>query len=263
MFHKYFIIFMSTIIGVLMVEKTQSTEVLSTVIRDEHTGFHSFHSPSIAVYSHDLPKKDVKSVIIQLDDFSGESLDEELDVIAKTSYSLDLSCRTDLTHEKLRKVTRVPLVTGLDLAQTYLDNEGLGIISTMALRFLDVTENQFDDSGMPSIALLQQLEELKMGSNKITSKGVTSIPNLNKLRILDIGCTYLKNEGIQIVSGCSKLEELNVEACGFDDTALDYFLSMPTLRSLNITGNKGVTSSGLERFLAKKRSDLVVLYDQL
>jgi Leucine-rich repeat (LRR) protein len=262
MLHKYFTIIPFLVMTFFMVNKTYSAEVLTDLSGDTHTGFHSFHSPSIAVYAHELPAKDVRSIIIQLDDISIESLDDDLSVLAKTSYSLDLSCRSDLTHEHLRKVVHIPLVTGLDLAQTYLDNEGLRIISDMSLRFLDITDNRFDDAGMSSIALLKQLEELKVGSNKITSKGVINLPGLNRLRILDVGCTYLKNAGIQALSDCSKLEELNVEACGFDDAALDYFLGMPTLRSLNITGNKGITSGGIQRFFAQKRSDLVVLYDQ-
>lgn len=262
MLNKYFTIIPVLAMTCFVTDKTYGTEVLTDIASGDHKGFHSFHSPSIAVYAHELPAKDVRSIVIQLEDFSDDSLDDELDVLARTSYSLDLSYREDLNHAHLRKVAQVPLVKGLNLEETYLDNTGLGIISTMSLRFLDITRNRFDDEGMPFVARLGQLEELIMRANKVTPKGIAHVVGLDKLRILDASCTYLENPGIQTLTGCKNLETLKVRACGFDDAALSYFLTIPTLRFLDISGNKLLTLSGIQNFLSQKRDELIVKYDQ-
>lgn len=255
MSHKSFTITLFLVMACLVIHTTYATEVL------DQARFGSFHSSSIVVYAHELPTKDVKTIIIQLDDFSGDSLDDELSVLAKTSYSLDLSFREDLTHEKLKKVAQVPLVTGLNVTETYLNNAGLEILSTMSLRFLDITRNRFDDDGMPFVARLNQLEELIMRTNKVTAIGIAHLVGL-ELKILDASSTYLENSGIQTLSACKKLETLKVRACGFDDTALDYLLTMPALKFLDISGNKELTPLGIQEFLAKKSGQLIVKYDQ-
>jgi hypothetical protein len=152
---------------------------------------------------------------------------------------------------------------GLNIAETYLNNNDLSSILPFGhLRYLDASENRFDDEGMSTITSFRELTELRLNSNKITHLSAQKLKLLEKLLILDVGCTYLGNVGIQAVSECKSVVTLNAEACGFDDSALRYFLSMPALRCLNITGNRQLTKAGIQQFLLKKHSDLVFKHDQ-
>lgn len=251
----YFFIFVS-----FMVDQACGFDRLTR----ETTGFLSFPSSTIAVIEREIPAKGMSSIIIQFDDYvDSENLDKELDILSNISYMLDLSCRANITHGHLRKVAQIPLVRALALAETYLDNAGLNIISAMPLQYLNISGNRFDDDGMPTVGLISQLIELKIGSNKVTRKGISSLAGLKNLKILDAKCTYLEDDGIQELSIVgNQLEVLNVRACGFGDAALNYFLTMPSLKVLHISGNRNLTPAGVEKFLAQKRSNLVVKYDQ-
>lgn len=254
--HKYYII-LPLLAAAFMGGKCYSTEVLE----GERENFHSFHSTSIAVIEPGSIPKDAKNIIIKLGDFKIESLEDDLNTLLNTSYSLDLSYN-DLTHQNLIKIAQNPFIKGLDLAQTYLDNGGLKILSSMDLQFLDISSNRFDDEGMAYIASLNSLRELNIGSNKVTSAGIQILIRLNNLKILRSRCTYLEDNGIQVLSECKGLEELDVEACGLTDLSLEHLLTLPSLNFLNISNNRKITSEGIHRFLSKKRDSLIVKYNQ-
>ena len=243
-----------------MIKETQSADIINE--REKHIGFHSFYSPSIIVVSPQAPQeRSPKSVIIKVDEFSDNDLDNELNNMVVPTYSLDLSCREDLTYDRLRKLAQNPLIIGLDVAETYLDNHGLKIISKLPLQFLDVSNNRFDDEGMEFMAFFSHLKELKMKANKVTAEGIKKVTGLN-IKILDASCTYLGNDGIKNLISCKSLEELEVRACGLDDKSLNYFLEMSSLRFLDISANKSISREGILDFMAKKRESLLIKYDQ-
>jgi Leucine Rich Repeat (LRR) protein len=246
----------SMIITFLIANETYGMERLM----HESACFLSFPSSEIALVETEAPPDSVKSTFIQFDDnVDRENFDDYLELLLNISYLLDFSCRKNLTHEHLRKITQIPSVKALALAETYLDNAGLKIISTMSLQYLNVNENHFDDDGMPTIGLFSQLVELKIAFNKITQVGILSLGSLKNLKILDAHGTYLYDDGIKSLSmACNQLEVLNVRACGFSDVALDYFLTMPNLLVLHISDNGKLTLAGVEKFLSEKRSNLFV-----
>ncbi|MBW8308863.1 MAG: hypothetical protein K0M45_04405 [Candidatus Paracaedibacteraceae bacterium] len=109
-----------------MIKETQSADIINE--REKHIGFHSFYSPSFIVVSPLVPDEpSPKSVIIKVDEFSDDDLDNELNNMVVPIYSLDLSCREDLTYDRLSKLAQNSLIIGLDIAETYLDNHGLNL----------------------------------------------------------------------------------------------------------------------------------------
>lgn len=247
------------IIALFNVAKVHCSEEL----KRETTCFLSFPSSKIAVIEREQPPKGETSLMIQFDDYlDTEDIDGELEMLRNTSFMLDLSCRQDLTLERLRLVTQISLVTALALAETNLGNAELKMISSMPLKYLNISDNRFDDEGMPFIGLMSQLIELKIGYNQVTKKGILSLSALKNLKILDAHGTFLKN-GIQnLTCACNQLEVLNVRVCGIKDTDLDYFLTMPYLKVLHILGNKDLTSTVVDMFVSQKREDLYVIYDR-
>lgn len=225
-------------------------------------GFHSFHTRSIAVIEPSVPMKAAKSFIIKIDDLemkNDEELDKELSAINDTSYMFDLSFQ-DVSLSQLEKIVKTPFIKGLDLSQTYLDNEALHLLSTMSsLQFLDISDNRFDDNGLAHLSTLTNLVELKIASNKVTVKGINYLTELRNLSVLDASCTYLGNDGIEVVAKFKTLEHLDVQACGFGDQALGYFIGMPALKTVNISDNRQLTSAGVKSL--SSRSDLVVKYN--
>ncbi|MBW8308864.1 MAG: hypothetical protein K0M45_04410 [Candidatus Paracaedibacteraceae bacterium] len=129
------------------------------------------------------------------------------------------------------------------------------------MQFLDVSNNRFDDEGMKFMASFSHLKELKMKANKVTAEGIKKITGL-KIKILDVSSTYLGNEGIKNLTNCESLEEVEVRACGLKDQSLNYFLQMPSLKFIDISANKQVRQEAIRNFMAKKREDLLVKYDQ-
>ncbi len=200
---------------------------------------------------------------IEIDRRNSTTTHESLEQLKITPFNLDLSQQEYDPIDFKELIPYASTFYGLNVSETYLKNIDLvNLVPFAHLRYLDVSENRFDDDGFIVISYLRELIELRITYNKITHIGVKNLKLLDKLQILDAGCTYLGNPGIQALSDCKSIVCLNVEACGFDDTALGYFHTMPALRSLNVSSNKSITSTGIQKFLLEKKGDLIVKYNQ-
>lgn len=200
---------------------------------------------------------------IEIDRTNSTTTHESLEQLKVTPFKLDLLQKEYDPKDFKELVPYASTFYGLNVSETSLENlDLLNLQPFVHLRYLDVSENRFDDDGLITISYLRELIELRITYNKITQNGAKHLKMLEKLQILDASCTYLGNSGIQALSDCKSVVCLNVEACGFDDSALGYFHAMPALKSLNISSNKGLTLPGIQKFLLEKKDDLIVTYNQ-
>lgn len=200
---------------------------------------------------------------IDIDTTTSTSTRSALDQLNITPFKLDLSQKQYNSKDFQELIPYAKTLYGLNISETQLSNNAMPFLSYFKqLRFLDLSDNRFDDEGFSIVGSFRELTELRFNYNNLTSKSIQYIRFLDKIKTIDAGCTYLGNTGIKELSTCKSLVSLNLEACSFDDTVLSYFHTMPELRILNISGNKGLTTTGIQKFLSEKNPELFVKYSQ-
>ncbi|MFN0100698.1 MAG: leucine-rich repeat domain-containing protein [Bryobacteraceae bacterium] len=103
---------------------------------------------------------------------------------------------TDLTL--VRKLGTLKELESLDLARTRISNVGMeGIAKLTALRELDLSYAELDDTGLEKLAALQQLETLNLDSTNVTDGGVGLLTGFAKLRQLDLYHSLLTAKGLE------------------------------------------------------------------
>lgn len=196
-----------------------------------------------------MPQNHQKTEISFGDDISRNITILKDIVLQNIFYSIDLGGK-EINFNDLRELVEISnFLYKMNLFETSLDNEGMGIIANFTnLRKLEISNNLFDDEGMQYLSPLENLTELRLAYNKITSEGIRNLLPLKNLEELDISCTYLGNEGIEVLSHIESLKKLTIRACGFDDQALPYLNSMRNLQIVDISSNKKLTKEALVKF---------------
>jgi hypothetical protein len=180
------------------------------------------------------------------------------------SYEIDFSGE-DITLETLNNLSKIhSQIFGLNLMETNLKNDFFPIIQKLtSIKSLILSDNPFDDTAMPFIDYLRQLNNLEIVHTKITDVGLKSLLNLKNLEKLDAGCNNLKNEGIKNISLIHSLVDVDVRACGFDEKVLPVFFDLPNLKKLNISNNN-FEKNILKSFLLKaKEKGIEVRADEI
>ena len=176
-------------------------------------------------------------------------------LMQKPFYKIDLAGE-DITSDKLNELLPIcSQVLALNLMETSLKDKDIHIIAKITgLESLILSDNQLGDEAISSIALLGRLKHLEIVHTKITDTGLKSLLALKMLEKLDAGCNLVKNGGVETISRITSLVDVDVRACEFDETALPFFLNLPKLKRLNISGNR-IKLIDLKAFLdqAKER----------
>jgi Leucine-rich repeat (LRR) protein len=206
-------------------------------MRQEDVVFNHLHR---SLHKAEGVAKDLKEV-----DF-----DDDIKISYSVLVDIDMSA-TKIEMESLEDLARMSSVKirSLDLSETFLNNAGLKIISSLdSLEILNISDNRFNDDGMLFIEKLNRLRKLNIVGNKVTNNGIKHLIPLSSLEDIDAGCTYLGNDGIKTLSLIKSLKYIDVRACGFDDEALDSLQSMPNLMRINISNNN-ISEHGLKKFI--------------
>jgi hypothetical protein len=229
----YRVFLFSSTIACLFYQNACATDVMrqqqEVVISHFHKGLHRAEAfaKSLKDIDFDEEIRVVHSVLLEID---------------MSNAKIELKDLEDLASSSLK-------ARSLDLSETFLNNEGLKIISSLnSLEILEIPDNRFNDDGMVFIGKLNNLRKLNIVGNKVTGNGVKYLLSLSSLEDLDAGCTYLGNDGVKTLSLIKSLKYLDVRACGFDDGALASLESMPNLIRINISNNK-ISEPGLNKFI--------------
>lgn len=173
------------------------------------------------------------------------------DFPSNCSYDFDFSDQV-VEVEDIRRLTSISSqITGLNLMESYMGEEVFALLGKLT-NLVDLTLADIlkcNDETIIHLSTLKKLEKLNINHTKVTANGlellIGSIPGV---KVLNAGCNNLGNSGIKAISLFKSIEVLNIDACGFDDSALPYLSSMPNLKKVVISVNK-ISSSALQKFI--------------
>jgi len=135
---------------------------------------------------------------------------------------------TTISRQNLREVA-ASHVSKLSLQRCKIENEYLSGLSKSALRTIDLSLTNFDDSGAEALSGMTRLENLQIDGTRVSDAASASIAKLHSLNFL------------------------NVSRDKIGDASLVNFATMPKLRELRLVGTR-VTIEGVTNFCALSKS---------
>ena len=197
--------------------------------------------------------------------------------------NLDVSSNTQLTDAATREIAKLQQLESLVLLFCDFSEFGmLNISSLPKLKTLDIRANmQVGDSGLGILAKLPSLKSLKHRSTSVTNNGIeflTAAKELDNLEIQDFAITgqagqyirQMENLTSLIIFRCEnfdssgvlelkglKLNRLTLRGIPMDDSGMEVFRDLPTLKRLYLHELFSVSDFGILNLVYLK--DLEVL----
>ena len=141
-----------------------------------------------------------------------------------------------------------------------LSDEGIAHLEKLTgLVELGLSGFEITDAGLARLAPLTQLEYLELIGTKITGSGLAALAPLKKLRVLNLQHSRCDDDGCRQLPRFAQLRILNLSACQITDAGLEPIGGLPSLTSLKIDFNKGVTDAGLTHFASLDRLSFLSL----
>lgn len=103
-----------------------------------------------------------------------------------------------------------------------------------------------DETLFDSIAELDRLECLYLGSSKITDAGLPVLRDFPSLNLIDLAKTAVTDAGLATVASFPAVRMLVLNDCQVTDAGLDALHNLATLENIALSGTK-VTAAGIER----------------
>jgi Leucine-rich repeat (LRR) protein len=127
-----------------------------------------------------------------------------------------------LTDAGLQALRLMPLITDLDLSGAQRTDSGLWSVS-------------LTDSGLETIATLQDLEHLRLNGINISPRGLDRISGLKKLSRLDLqSCSRINDDVVPILKSFPALKIVDLSATAVTDQGLaELHTTCPNLRILH------------------------------
>lgn len=177
-------------------------------------------------------------------------------------------------------------ITGVELSDYQLDPEVFERLSDLPqLRTLTVRNAVIDElilSEIPQLRHLEnlclsdcrlsnsQLKELRTGSLRILSLSgcrgpelrLTSLRITSGLEKLDLSrCDWIRDEDLHSTFSLSQLKTLDLSHTAITDTGASELLTCPGLRTIRLTGCRGLTAQGVKLLLSSPNLRLLELND--
>ena len=159
--------------------------------------------------------------------------------------------RSDVTELNLANcgITDISaLAACTNLESLNLSGNSISSISVLAgmpsLKTLDISGNQI--SSISPLMALTQLESLNAANNSISN--IAALSEHTALKTLTLDGNPL--ESLNTLSGLTGLETLSLRETGLDDTDLTALHSLTGLKSLDLGGNTGISSSAADALIA-------------
>jgi Leucine-rich repeat (LRR) protein len=99
----------------------------------------------------------------------------------------------------LEPLSRLSQLTGIDLDDTPIDDEGLAVIAGLPrLELLSLARTKVTDAGLAHLAGLKSLTNLDLSGTKVTDAGLVHLAGLKQLKSLDLSGTKVTPAGVGI-----------------------------------------------------------------
>jgi internalin A len=163
-------------------------------------------------------------------------------LIGAASVTLVLGGETDWIETLGGSVTRDSggRILGVDLRATWVSDTDLRKLSRFpALTTLDLSLTHITDQGLLELKNLPGILELNLCfAEYVTDEGLGAIKGWKKLRKLNLRGTKISDMTLEHISGLSALESLNVSSALVTDIGLERLSSLTNLKELSIGGNE-------------------------
>ncbi len=153
----------------------------------------------------------------------------------------------------LDRLTDLPDLVSLDLANTGVQGPGLKVVGTLKnLERLNLTLTPITDGHLQHLAGLTKLRVLSLASAKCTGEGFRFLGNLGQLENANFHFTPVNDAGLAGISTVTSLERLEIVHCHFTDAGAPHLAKLVNLERLQIgsleaTGAAIQSLSGLGR----------------
>ncbi|GHT18836.1 hypothetical protein FACS1894189_7160 [Planctomycetales bacterium] len=201
--------------------------------------------------------------------------------------NLDLSSNTQLTDASLKEISKLkkleslailfcdfsefgilniaglPKLQTLDIrANMQIGNSGLGAIAGLpSLKSLKHRCPSVSDEGLEALAAAKGLENLEIQDFTITGQSGQYIRQLEKLTSLIIfRCENFDSSGLVELKGL-KLNRLTLRGLPVEDTGLEVFRELPTLRRLYLNELPSVSDVGLLNLVYLKDLEVLEIWE--
>jgi Leucine-rich repeat (LRR) protein len=201
--------------------------------------------------------------------------------------NLDISSNSRLTDASLREVAKLRQLETLGLLFCDFSEFGILNLSTLPkLRALDIRANvRIGDSGMDVLAMLPALRSLKHRSSAVSDGGLRALAAaemLDNLEIQDFSitgqsgeyirkmekltgliifrCENFDSEGVLALKGL-KLNRLTLRGLPVDDSAMEVFQELTTLKRLYLQELPSVSDDGLVNIAALKDLEILDIWE--
>ena len=200
---------------------------------------------------------------------------------------LDISSNSLLTDAALREIAKLKDLESLNLLFCDFSEFGiLNIVGLPKLRAIDIRGNfRVGDGGLDALTLLPNLRNVQHRSPTVTDRGIRSLTKAKALDILliqdmqitgqsghhlrqmerlaqlqIIRCANFDSEGLLALGGL-KLNRLTIRDIPIDDSAMEVFNELPTLRRLFLHELASITDAGLAHLAHLKDLELLDIWE--
>ena len=107
-----------------------------------------------------------------------------------------------------------------------------------------------NDENLGLVAQLPEVERVYIYKGTFSKSGLARLAALPKLKNLNIYAPQVDPKVFSALAGCQSLRSLNIGGYPVSDEILGYLGGLRGLQTIEITDNQGLTSKGLNKFLA-------------
>ena len=161
-------------------------------------------------------------------------------------------------------VASLPKLRAVDIrGNMSIGNTGLGFLAKApALRTLKHRSPAVDDYGMEELAEAANLESLLMQDFSVTSMTGESLKKLEKMRELEIfRCQGFGSSGVLELKGMPLTRLTLRDLPSVDDSAMEVFQELPTLKRLYLNELSSVTDAGLASLSFLKELEVLDVWE--
>ena len=164
------------------------------------------------------------------------------------------SFSSEITDAGLVQLARLTSLVNLSFSECHrITDAGLRHLAHLKLKYLILSDcSNVTDEGMKYLSYMP-LTELNLSYSKITDRGLAYLARL-RLESLNLNwCSEITDAGIAHISG-SKMEYLKLRGCNLlTDASMSVIGGMPSLKSLELSGCKRITSDALMAYIPNMR----------
>ena len=201
--------------------------------------------------------------------------------------NLDVSSNSRLTDAAIREIAKLQQLETLGLLFCDFSEFGILNLTTLPkLRALDIRANmRIGDSGMDALTMLPALRSLKHRSPAVSDGGLRALAaaeRLDNLEIQDFSitgqsgeyirqmekltsliifrCENFDSEGVLALKGLN-LNRLTLRGLPIDDSAMEVFQELPTLRRLYLQELPSVSDDGMSNIAVLKDLEILDIWE--